>query len=310
MSATKQIIAKGIIDNRKPLTILIGGSLIAGGSYFLFRNYQKRRYMKLAADGNVNAIAAQNAYDILPISVKKTPFLYRIITPGVFFKITAEAENLFRSEDFKMRYYRIANSVTDRKEFYAAFRGMYGFSLPLVLEKFLSDKEIREFETEANREKVIATKKKELIGSYVSVKEPLGYNDVMFFLTAPQGWPGGYAWLYAKIDKGTIMGRHSGTELVKIGGGKTVMEGIKIPVATSYTIGGTKFSAQGFFIVNAKKVTITAVKPKGKIFNPTDYISTKQFYEKYITQLKKQREQAAKIKDKSLLKNVWEKFSS
>lgn len=275
--------ASEVNKRRKPILIGVGVAAAAGGGWYLWRAAEKRRYLELAAQGDVNVIAAQRAYELLPLAVKQSTWIARLFLQKSFFRGANEIQEFFRSESFKSSYFKIVTTVTDEGRFKSAFRALYGFSLYGVLDLFLTPSEVASIRSEAAREKVRATTNAENRGRYIVTASELTTDDIMYFLVQPAGWSAGYAWIGGRIGKGVFLGLHDGTELYKVKDGKQTRKGYRFTHLQSYVSGGKTFTAKATFLVDSSKVKLVATDPVKdkqairfdfwKYYNQTKYVA-------------------------------------
>jgi|GEM_PF-2794477 len=201
--------ARGMAKNRKPL--IIGGIVLVGGiglfSYGLMS--ARRRAYKLAADGNVNALAAQAAGEMLPTIWKNSNIYLRHLMPPGFFRAAKEVQEFFKSETFKTKIFKVTETVTDPKEFEWAFRAMWGFSFMNTLEQNMSPADSLRILESLRREKVRAGLAPKIKGLYMVSKTVLVPKDVAVIIN------GSVFTVNQNISPGMVLGLADGNSIAK-----------------------------------------------------------------------------------------------
>lgn len=228
MSKAYLIAGQQAYKHRKPLAIGLGVSAVAVGGFLLFRQNSRRAWFRAAADGNVNAIAAQKIGELLPEGWKNANLLVRSLAPSWAFRAAKEVEEFFRSQTFKTRMLNVTETVTDPREFEAAFRAMWGFSFMGALEKNLSSGDGLQIMESLRREKVTRRPAAQVKGLFMVSKKQLTAADIAVII-------GGSVFGVARpVPAGLILGKADGNLLAK---GK-IKEGYTADI--TYTINGVK----------------------------------------------------------------------
>lgn len=238
---------------KRPLVAAGATVAVAGLGYVGYRAYMRRRAFKLAADGNVNAIAAQRIGEMLPATWKASNWLLRSVTPSFLFKAAKDVEDFFRSSNFASRMFSVTETVTDVSQFNSCFFGMWGFSFVGALQKNLSPEEGAKVLGSLRREKVRSTPAPEFKGLYMVSDRELSPADVAVIIN------GSAFGIIKAIPAGMILGVSDGNKIAK----GSIREG--------YT---AKMTYKGA----GQAVTVTVLADKSKVkFYPESTAKSKGF---------------------------------
>jgi hypothetical protein len=215
-------------------------AVVGAGGFLLLRQNSRRAWFRRAADGDVNALAAQRIGELLPAAWKNANWLVRSFAPSWAFSAAKEVEELFRAESFKSSLFKVTETVTDPRAFEEAFRAMWGFSFLGALEKNLSPADALRVMESLRREKVNARPVPAARGLYMVSKAVITPRDAAAIIN------GAVFGIKKPIPAGLVLGITDGNMLTQ----GRIREG---------------YSARITYNSGQRKVTVTVIADKTKV---------------------------------------------